>query len=133
MEFPVSLTGLSRALRAGEVSPVEVTEGMLDRIGADRTNAFITVTAERALGGARRAGAGSRGGFAGRGDGGEPRQDRGRPVQRVYNGARGAGEGGRPKGGGGDLGRPVPRPAARGTRRNKGPRLYGGRQDDHGL
>ena len=54
-EFPVSLTGLSRALRAGEVSPVEVTKGMLDRIGADGTNAFITVTAERAMEDARRA------------------------------------------------------------------------------
>src|SRR4028118_729846 len=54
-EFPRSLAGLSGALRAGEVSPVEVTEGMLDRIGADRTNAFITVTAERAMEDARRA------------------------------------------------------------------------------
>ena len=54
-EFPGSLAGLSSALRAGEVSPVEVTEGMLDRIGADETNAFITVTAERAMEDARRA------------------------------------------------------------------------------
>ena len=54
-EFPGSLAGLSSALRAGEVSPVEVTEGMLDRIGADRTNAFITVTTERAMEDARRA------------------------------------------------------------------------------
>src|SRR4028119_271321 len=106
-EFPGSLAGLSGALRAGEVSPVEVTEGMLDRIGADRTTAFITVTAGRALEDARRAGRGAgRGGFAGRGDGGDARQDRGRPDQRVYNGDRGAGAGGRPKGGGGDLGGP---------------------------
>ena len=54
-EFPRSLAGLSGALRAGEVSPVEVAEGMIDRIGADRTNAFITVTAERAMEDARRA------------------------------------------------------------------------------
>src|SRR4028118_1492762 len=54
-EYPRSLAGLSDALRTGEVSPVEVTEGMLDRIGADRTNAFITVTAERAMEYARRA------------------------------------------------------------------------------
>ena len=54
-EFPGSLAGLSRALRSGEVSPVEVTEGLLDRIGADQTNAFITVTAERAMEDAGRA------------------------------------------------------------------------------
>ena len=54
-EFPGSLAGLSGALRAGEVSPVEVTEAMLGRIGADETNAFITVTAERAMEDARRA------------------------------------------------------------------------------
>ena len=46
-EFPVSLAGLSRALRAGEVSPVEVTETLLGGVELDRTNAFITVTAER--------------------------------------------------------------------------------------
>ena len=54
-EFPVSLAGLSRALRAGEVSPVEVTEALLGDIELDRTNAFITVTAERAMEDARRA------------------------------------------------------------------------------
>ena len=54
-EFPHSLAGLSRAVRDGEVSPVEVTEGMLGRIGADETNAFITITAERAMEDARRA------------------------------------------------------------------------------
>src|SRR4028118_1069930 len=54
-EFPRSLAGLSGALRAGEVSPVEVTEGMLGRIELDETNAFITVTAERAMEDARRA------------------------------------------------------------------------------
>jgi aspartyl-tRNA(Asn)/glutamyl-tRNA(Gln) amidotransferase subunit A len=54
-EFPVSLAGLSRALRAGEVSPVEVTEALLGGIELDRTNAFITVTAERAMEDARRA------------------------------------------------------------------------------
>jgi aspartyl-tRNA(Asn)/glutamyl-tRNA(Gln) amidotransferase subunit A len=54
-EYPGSLAGLSRALRAGEVSPVEVAEALLGRIEADETNAFITVTAERAMEDARRA------------------------------------------------------------------------------
>ena len=54
-EFPGSLAGLSRALRAGEVSPVEVTEALLGRIDLDGTNAFITVAAERAMEDARRA------------------------------------------------------------------------------
>ncbi|HKH11811.1 MAG TPA: amidase [Rubrobacter sp.] len=54
-EFPGSLAGLSRALGAGEVSPVEVTEALLGRIELDETNAFITVTAERAMEDARRA------------------------------------------------------------------------------
>ena len=54
-EFPGSLARLSRALRTREVSPVEVTEALLGRIGADETNAFITVTAERAMEDAARA------------------------------------------------------------------------------
>ena len=54
-EFPRSLAGLSRALRAGEVSPVEVTEWSLGLIELDETNAFITVAAERAVEDARRA------------------------------------------------------------------------------
>ena len=54
-EFPHSLAGLSGALRAGEVSPVEVTEALLGLIELDRTNAFITVAAERAVKDARRA------------------------------------------------------------------------------
>ncbi len=54
-EFPGSLAGLSRALRAGEVSPLEVTEALLGGVELDRTNAFITVTAERAMEDARRA------------------------------------------------------------------------------
>ena len=53
--LPVSLTELSLALRGREVSPVEVTRGLLGRIEDDATNAFITVTAERALGDAARA------------------------------------------------------------------------------
>jgi aspartyl-tRNA(Asn)/glutamyl-tRNA(Gln) amidotransferase subunit A len=54
-EFSGSIAGLSRALRAGEVSPVEVAEASLARIEGDETNAFITVTAERAMEDARRA------------------------------------------------------------------------------
>ena len=54
-EFPGSIAGLSRALRAGEISPVEVAEASLDRIEGDETNAFVTVTAERAIEDARRA------------------------------------------------------------------------------
>ena len=54
-EFPGSLARLSRALRTREVSPVEMTEALLGRIGADETNAFITVTAERAMKDAARA------------------------------------------------------------------------------
>ena len=54
-ELPGSLTGLSRALRTWEISPVEVTEALLARIESDGTNAFITVTAERAMEDARRA------------------------------------------------------------------------------
>ena len=54
-EFPGSLAGLSRALRTREISPVEVTEALLARIESDGTNAFITVTAERAMEDAKRA------------------------------------------------------------------------------
>lgn len=53
--IPDSLSELSRALRARQVSPVEVTEALLGRIEGDGTNAFITVTAGRAMGDARRA------------------------------------------------------------------------------
>ena len=54
-EFPQSLAGLSRAVWDGEVSPVEVTAALLARIDLDETNAFITVSAERAMDDARRA------------------------------------------------------------------------------
>ena len=54
-ELPGSLAQLSRALRGREISPVEVTRALLDRIGADETNAFITVTADRAMKDAARA------------------------------------------------------------------------------
>lgn len=48
---------LGRGIRAGEFSSEEVTRHFLDRIaqGNRRLNAFITVTAERALEDARRA------------------------------------------------------------------------------
>ena len=54
-DLPRSLAELSRALRARELSPVEVAEASLARIEADETNAFITVTAGRAMEDARRA------------------------------------------------------------------------------
>jgi aspartyl-tRNA(Asn)/glutamyl-tRNA(Gln) amidotransferase subunit A len=48
-DLPRSLTTLSRELRERRLSPVEVVKTMLARIESDETNAFITVTAERAL------------------------------------------------------------------------------------
>lgn len=53
--LPGSLAELSRALRGREISPVEVAEALLGRIEADPTNAFITVTADRAMEDAGRA------------------------------------------------------------------------------
>ena len=55
--LPETLAGLARALEAGEVSPVEVTEAVLVRIeGRDgELNSFITVAPERAMGAARMA------------------------------------------------------------------------------
>jgi aspartyl-tRNA(Asn)/glutamyl-tRNA(Gln) amidotransferase subunit A len=47
--LPRSLAMLSRALRERRLSPVEVVKTLLARIESDETNAFITVTAERAL------------------------------------------------------------------------------------
>ena len=47
--LPRSISSLSREMREGRLSPVEVVEARLARIEADETNAFITVTAERAL------------------------------------------------------------------------------------
>lgn len=48
---PRTLVELSAALRAGKISPVELTRACLDRIEAlnPRLNAFITVTADLAL------------------------------------------------------------------------------------
>jgi aspartyl-tRNA(Asn)/glutamyl-tRNA(Gln) amidotransferase subunit A len=48
-DLPRSLAGLSRELLARRLSPVEVVRALLGRIGADETNSFVTVTAERAL------------------------------------------------------------------------------------
>jgi aspartyl-tRNA(Asn)/glutamyl-tRNA(Gln) amidotransferase subunit A len=48
-ELPRSLATLSRELRERRLSPVEVVKTLLARIESDETNAFITVTAERAL------------------------------------------------------------------------------------
>ena len=47
--LPRSLASLSRELGEGRLSPVEVVQTLLARIKDDETNAFITVTAERAL------------------------------------------------------------------------------------
>jgi aspartyl-tRNA(Asn)/glutamyl-tRNA(Gln) amidotransferase subunit A len=47
--LPRSLATLSRELKERRLSPVEVVRTLLGRIEADETNAFITVTAERAL------------------------------------------------------------------------------------
>jgi aspartyl-tRNA(Asn)/glutamyl-tRNA(Gln) amidotransferase subunit A len=54
-DLPRSLAGLSRELLARRLSPVEVVRALLGRIGADETNSFVTVTAERALERASRA------------------------------------------------------------------------------
>ena len=54
-DLPYSLSELSRALRTRVLSPVEVTEALLGRIEGDETNAFITVSAERAMEDAARA------------------------------------------------------------------------------
>ena len=46
----LSAAGLARRIRDGDRSPIEVVDALLDRIEArnDRTNAFVTVAAERA-------------------------------------------------------------------------------------
>lgn len=55
IELPYSLSGLARALKRRDLSPVEVTEALLGRIEGDETNAFITVAAGRAMEDAKRA------------------------------------------------------------------------------
>jgi aspartyl-tRNA(Asn)/glutamyl-tRNA(Gln) amidotransferase subunit A len=47
--LPRSLATLSRELGERRLSPVEIVKTLLARIESDETNAFITVTAERAL------------------------------------------------------------------------------------
>ncbi|HEX2742185.1 MAG TPA: amidase [Rubrobacter sp.] len=54
-ELPRTLETLAHSLRERHLSPVEVVRGLLERIEADESNSFITVTAERALDGASRA------------------------------------------------------------------------------
>jgi Asp-tRNA(Asn)/Glu-tRNA(Gln) amidotransferase A subunit family amidase len=46
----LTAAGIARRVRDGDVSPVEVVDAHLDRIEnrGDRTNAFVTVTPERA-------------------------------------------------------------------------------------
>jgi aspartyl-tRNA(Asn)/glutamyl-tRNA(Gln) amidotransferase subunit A len=53
--LPDSLAGLARAFSERRLSPVEVAGALLERIEADRTNSFVTVTAEQALHAAARA------------------------------------------------------------------------------
>ncbi|MGA5412241.1 amidase [Streptomyces pseudogriseolus] len=55
--FELSLTEASRAVRARELSPVELTESVLARIAAvdGRLGAYVTVTADAALAAAHRA------------------------------------------------------------------------------
>ena len=48
-DLPRSLAGVFRELLARRLSPVEVVRALLERIEADETNSFITVTAQRAL------------------------------------------------------------------------------------
>jgi aspartyl-tRNA(Asn)/glutamyl-tRNA(Gln) amidotransferase subunit A len=49
LDLPRTLAGLAREFWARRLSPVEVVETLLERIESDATNAFVTVTAERAL------------------------------------------------------------------------------------
>jgi len=55
--FELSLTEAARAVRAGELSPVELTDSVLDRIGAveERLQAYVTVGAAAARDSAARA------------------------------------------------------------------------------
>jgi aspartyl-tRNA(Asn)/glutamyl-tRNA(Gln) amidotransferase subunit A len=53
--IPDTIAALARAFGKGELSPVDVVRVLLERIGEDETNAFVTVTGERALGEAERA------------------------------------------------------------------------------
>jgi aspartyl-tRNA(Asn)/glutamyl-tRNA(Gln) amidotransferase subunit A len=54
-DLPRTLAGLAREFWARRLSPVEVVKTLLERIESDETNAFVTVTAERALEEAARA------------------------------------------------------------------------------
>ena len=48
-DLPRTLAGLAREFWARRLSPVEVVKTLLGRIESDETNAFVTVTADRAL------------------------------------------------------------------------------------
>ena len=54
-DLPPTLAALARAYREGRLSPVELVRTLLERVETDETNAFITVTAERAVKDATRA------------------------------------------------------------------------------
>lgn len=54
-ELPRTLETLAHSLRERRLSPVELVEALLERIEADESNSFITVTAELALREASRA------------------------------------------------------------------------------
>ena len=49
MDPPETIAALAKNLKERSISPVEAVEACLKRIEADETNAFITVTAERAM------------------------------------------------------------------------------------
>lgn len=53
--IPDTIAALARGFGNGEISPVEAVRVVLERVGADETNAFVTVTGERALEEAERA------------------------------------------------------------------------------
>ena len=53
-ELPTTILALAHQLRERRVSSAEVVESLLERIGGDQTNAFITVTGERAADAAAR-------------------------------------------------------------------------------
>ena len=55
--YELSAAGIARRIREGTLSPVTVVDAILERIDDrnDRTNAFVTVTEERARSAAREA------------------------------------------------------------------------------
>lgn len=54
-DFPDTISALAHSLRERDISSIEVVQELLGRLEDDTTNAFITVTGERALADAARA------------------------------------------------------------------------------